>query len=205
MKKFWLSLFALLLATAVPVSAEAAAGVVRIGTVNLEKVFRGFYKSKIAEDAIKRQGEIYREYLARQNENLKTLEKEYDTLLANSQNLALDGEARQQARRDTDAKRREIESQRAAIELYATDRARDMRRMEDEKRVAVMNEILAEVRRRAAAEGYDFIFDSSGQTLNQQPALLVSPASADITATVLADLNRTAASPKPETNPKKDK
>ena len=44
--------------------------------------------------------------------------------------------------------------------------------------------------RRAAAEGYSFVFDSSGRTLNEQPAVLCFPAGCDLTEAVIRELNR---------------
>lgn len=66
-----------------------------------------------------------------------------------------------------------------------------------------MAEIYQEIRRRAAAEGYAFVLDSSGKTMNEQPTLLLCPPSSDFTAAVLTELNRTrtkkvdAPAPKP--------
>ena len=40
-------------------------------------------------------------------------------------------------------------------------------------------------------KGYDYVFDSSGMTMNNQPALLVFPKSADMTEAIIKDLNYT--------------
>jgi Skp family chaperone for outer membrane proteins len=70
-----------------------------------------------------------------------------------------------------------------------------MRALETRKRGEIIADIIKEVRRRAAAEGYDFVFDNSGLTTNDQPAVLVAPKNADITDTVIKELNRTASRP----------
>ena len=53
-----------------------------------------------------------------------------------------------------------------------------------------VTEIKKEIERRAAAEGYSFVFDSSGRTLNEQPAVLFFPAGCDLTEAVIRELNR---------------
>ena len=53
-----------------------------------------------------------------------------------------------------------------------------------------MADIYKEIDRRAAAEGFNFIFDSSGKTLNEQPMVLRFPASCDLTEVVIRELNR---------------
>ena len=52
-----------------------------------------------------------------------------------------------------------------------------------------MADIKAELKKRAAAGGYIYVFDSSGRTVNDQPALLIYPESHDITKEVIRNLN----------------
>lgn len=170
-----------------------AAAAPRFGVVNFEKVFREYYKSKIAEDTIRRQGEIYRNYLLKLNEQHQQLQKEASTLLLNSQNIALSAEERQRSINAVEAKRKEIQQKKAEIELYAKERTQDLRRIESQKRKEITDEINAAVKCRAAAEKFDFVFDSSGKTLNQQPALLVFPEYSDMTERIITELNRPAA------------
>ena len=59
-----------------------------------------------------------------------------------------------------------------------------------------MVDIQRAVSRRATAEGYNFVIDRSGKTLNGQPAVIFYPAKNDITDAVLRELNRTAVKPK---------
>jgi len=73
--------------------------------------------------------------------------------------------------------------------------------MENRKRKEIMADIRAEIRRRAAAEGYNFVFDRSGRTMNDQPTLLVSPPKADLTDSVIRELNRTATKVAPVPTP----
>ena len=90
-----------------------------------------------------------------------------------------------------DAKARQVSQKEAEIELYATEGSASLRKVEQQKREAIMAEIYQEIRRRAAAEGYAFVLDSSGKTMNEQPTLLLCPPSSDFTAAVLTELNRT--------------
>ena len=70
-----------------------------------------------------------------------------------------------------------------------------MREIEQKKREEIMADIYKEIDRRAAAEGFNFIFDSSGKTLNEQPLVLRFPASCDLTGAVIRELNRTKSVP----------
>ena len=173
-----------------------AAGTPAIAVVNLEKVFKEFYKSRIAEDAIKEQAEVYRSYMLRQNEALHKLVEEARRARADALNLALSADEQKNAREKADKLEARVAEKRAEIELYARGRADDMRQLETRKRAEIMTEIMVEVRKRAAAEGFVYVFDSSGQTMNMQPAVLVFPQSADITDGVITELNRSAITPR---------
>ncbi|WP_419647450.1 hypothetical protein, partial [Victivallis vadensis] len=51
--------------------------------------------------------------------------------------------------------------------------------------------------RRATAEGYDFVLDSSSKTLSEQPAVLLFPELDDLTSQVITELNRSRTVPAP--------
>lgn len=184
-----LKLFLAAMAAAVALTAVGAEAS-RIGVVNLERVFREYYRSRIAEDAIREQFEVYRGHLLKLNNQLRQLQQEARTALINSQNIALDQQERDKYRQAAEAKEQEVAACKAEIELYSSERATSMRKLEEQKRGEIMAEIKKEIERRAAAEGYSFVFDSSGRTLNEQPAVLFFPAGCDLTEAVIRELNR---------------
>ena len=65
------------------------AGTSNIAVVDLEKVFREYYKSKIAEDQIRRQAGAYRSYLERLNTQLKEAQTNAANARADALNLGL--------------------------------------------------------------------------------------------------------------------
>ena len=169
---------------------SAGAETQRFAVVNLEKVFREYYKSRIAEDAIKQQAEVYRNYLVKQNSQLIQLKRESEQLQKDAQNPALAEAERTKLGAEAVVKAREVAAREAELQLYAAERTRIMREMEQKKREEIMADIYKEIDRRAAAEGFNFIFDSSGKTLNEQPMVLRFPASCDLTEVVIRELNR---------------
>lgn len=174
--------------------AVSAAGQ-RIAVIDLEQVFREFYKSRIAEEAIRQQAENYRIYLVKLNEQLQQLLEIERTARSNSINYALSGDEQQKAREAAAKAEADVREKRAEIELFIKERGADMRRLEAKKRAEIIDEIKAEAGRRAVAEGFDFVIDRSGRTLNEQPILLYYPPDCDITAAVLRELNRMSTAP----------
>ncbi|MCQ2378159.1 MAG: OmpH family outer membrane protein [Victivallaceae bacterium] len=182
MRKFWVA--AALLGAALLPAAE------RIAVIDLERVFREYYKSRIAEDAIKQQAETYRSYLTRLNEQLTAATEKARTARVNALNIALADQERADAEKLAVQAQTEANEKKADIELYVQGRAADIRNLETKKRGEIMEDIRQEIRRRASAEGYAFVFDVSGKTTNDQPEVLLYPKGNDITDAVVGELTR---------------
>ena len=180
--------------------AAAFAAGSRIAVIDLERVFREYYKSRIAEDVIRQQATAYRTYLNRLNEELRKLRDRARIHESNALNIALAPAEKQKVEQEAIAARNAVREKEAEIKLFVEERAADMRRLETSKRTEIMTEIRREISRRAAAEGFEFVFDRSGRTMNDQPALLVYPERCDITNSVLRELNRSRSQPEKKNN-----
>ncbi len=161
----------------------------RIGVVNVEKVFREYYKSKIAEGAIKQQAEIYRQHLLKLNEQLRQLEKEFGEARDKAQNLALADDVRKQAESSAKEKAQAVQAQRTSLRNYAADRRQKMQEFELQKRKEIISDITAEIKRRAAAGKYDLVLDIGGKTTNDIPAVVYHRPEHDMTQQVIKQLN----------------
>ena len=167
----------------------------KIAVVDLEKVFREYYKSRIAEDLIKQQAAAYRKYIMQLQEELQQLSEAVKTARRNALNIALSQEEKNKADAEAAAKAKAFRAKEAELKLFAEERSADMRKLENSKRAEIMSDIRAELKKRASAGGFDFVFDSSGRSMNDQPALLVYPERNDITNAVIRELNRTRTAP----------
>lgn len=173
-------------------------GADRIGTVDLEKVFREYHKSRAVEEFINRRADAVRAYMKQMSEQLKKLQSEMYRLGTDAGNPALNAVDLAKAKKAAADAEAKVKAKAAEIQLYSTQVTKDIRELENKKRQEIMADINAEVRRRANIRGFNFILDRSGKTLNGQPALLVFPNDRDITAEVIRELNRTAAKTKQE-------
>lgn len=164
----------------------------RIGVVDLEKVFREYHKSRAVEEFINQRAGAARNYLKQMQQQLAQLRTEMHKLGTNAGNPALSASELAEAKRLADDAIRKVKAKEAEMEMYTSRISREIRDLETKKRAEIIADINAEVRRRAGARGFNFVIDSSGKTLNQMPALIVSPADRDMTAEVIRELNRTA-------------
>lgn len=179
---------ALLLLAVLPVIAEN----MRIATVDLEKVFNNYYKTKIIDQDFAEQGKVYRNYIARQAENMRKSEAEYRKKLNESLNIALAPAERQKRQEEVKTLERNLKMRRAELEQYAADRAKALQESAASERKKVIAEIRAEINRRAAIAGYALVIDKSARGSSDTAIVLYSIDALDITDRVLKELNRGA-------------
>lgn len=179
---------ALLLLAVLPVMAEN----MRIATVDLEKVFNNYYKTKIIDQDFAEQGKVYRNYIARQAENMRKSEAEYRKKLNESLNIALAPAERQKRQDEVKTLERNLKMRRAELEQYAADRAKALQESAASERKKVIAEIRAEINRRAAIAGYALVIDKSARGSSDTAIVLYSIDALDITDRVLQELNRGA-------------
>lgn len=177
-------------------AAVLSAAELRIAVVDLDKVFKSYYKSRIAEDFLNQQAEAARTYMSQMNSQLEALRAEARRLGTNALNPALTDQARKKAADEADAAMAKVKSKETEISLYANERRREFLRLQQEKRDSIVKDIQQEIKRRAAAGNYAFVLDSSGKTTTGLPAVLVYPAKNDISDEVIRELNRSASKPK---------
>ena len=185
-------LFTLLIFAAV---VNAAASGIRIATVDMDRVFKEYYKSRIAEEFLSRQAEAARLYMGQLNTSLEALRAEARKLGTNALNRALSEEAQKKAADAADEAMAKVKAKETEISLYTNERLRELRRLEQERRSEILADIRREIERRAAVENYTFVLYSSGRSANNLPVVLVYPKANDISDAVIRELNRTAAKP----------
>ena len=181
----------LLLAAAVVLQAAPLKGE-RIAVVNMETVFRQYYKSRIAADTLRQQSEVYRNYIMAEQDKLRELEKEMNVARDASQNLALSAAERETKTRLFTEKQQELAQKRAALNRYMMERNRTLSNVEKSTRAEILEDIRAEAAKQAASGGYTFVLDSSGMTTSGIPAVIYAPPAADLTVRILKALNATA-------------
>lgn len=188
LRRFLAIAFAATLATA----ATAQEGIIRIATVDMQDLFKQYYRTNEAQKQINveraRIQKDNNERLARIREieeSLGNLRKQLDDPAINDsrkQALFKDWQMQQQEGIALDRERREF--------LQRRNQALN------EKMVQRMKGILEEIRKlveeQAKTENYDYVFDKSGLSTSQVPFLLYTKDATDITATLLKDLNKDA-------------
>ena len=198
-----------LLWTIVPVLALAALtsspawGQGRIATVDLRKVFDGYWKTKQADASLKdRAAEIEKEH-KNMLDDYKKAKEEYQTLLTEANNQTLSLEEREKRKKSAEDKFKQIKESEDAITQYERQARTTLDEQRKRMRDSIVEEIRTTVNGKAKAAGYALVIDTVADSATGTPIVLYSNNENDLTAPVLVQLNAGAPAETPKSEGKK--
>jgi outer membrane protein len=172
--------------------SSASAQGMKIGIIDMNRVFAEFYKTKDAEKDVNDQKALAKKELDERNERYRVLIEKYQGLAKQIKDPAITEELR--AKLQTEAK--EVASEARSLERdkkeFADRRQRMLLTEVDQARKAIIEEIQDLVKDMAKQRNYDIVFDKSGLGTRGIPFLLHSKDAVDFSDDVLGDLNKNA-------------
>jgi outer membrane protein len=185
---FLAALAAAALSHATPVSAQE----MKIGIVDMKRVFQEYYKTKDAEkkvneDKSKAKKELdersakYRDLITKWNE----IEKVLKDKLVNEELKAQKTKEATEVTSEARALERDMEEFRRRRETQLQEQVVRMRK-------GLLEDIKSRVEEKAKRDNYDLVFDKSGMSPSGVPFLLHSKDAVDFSTDVITDLNKGA-------------
>ncbi len=171
-----------------PVAVRAADQ--RIVFINLDRAFNEFHKTKMADAQLKEQAEEFNEERRVLIAEFEKIQKDFDALRDESQDVALN-EVRRSAKRD-EAEDKLIELRDFETRIRRFDEAR-RKQLDDQSRrmrKRIVDEIMQTAQNLAKVQGYHAVIDSSAQSLNGIEIVVYLDSRLDITDSVLDQLNK---------------
>jgi outer membrane protein len=178
--------------------SSTARAEMKVGTIDMQKVFTAYYKTHEAEDKLKDAQKAYKDELDQRMEaykkNLDGINKLNEEINKPEQSSASkDQKAQERDSKISETKglEKEISDFRATREKQIQDQ---LKRMRDE----IVEEIMKVVNDQVKAQNFDLVFDRSGFSANNiVPVLLYSKENYDFSESVITKLNasRPAATP----------
>jgi outer membrane protein len=172
---------------------SASAAELRLATVDLRKIFDGYWKTKQADNLLQsRRNDLGEEFkaLLKQGDKIKN---EYDKAVEDANDPAASAEERDRRKKAALAKKDELDKMKQSAEQFdASAKAalsEQFRRMRDN----VLGEIRDKIRELAKSGAYDLVVDVSAESKNNDTAIFVFVSGKnDLTVTVLTELNKDA-------------
>jgi Skp family chaperone for outer membrane proteins len=182
----------LLIATIGMLPLIVSAEDIKFGVVDMEQLFRDYYKTKIANGRLKKQAETYKEYSDKLASSQLQLTEEFKALRDASQNIAFTATQRESKRLAAQDKYRQLKAKEVEFEQYGREKRIQLRDQEAKMRQDILTEIRKTIAKYAKANKFTIVIDSSGKTQNNISAVIYYKTEIDITDIILKIINKGA-------------
>jgi len=165
-------------------TAFSGAAQTKLATVDMKKVFNGYWKTKQATAALENRKTELRKEVKDMADNLEKAQADYKALADQANDLAISQEERDKRRLAAADKAKEITTSKTALDQF--ERQADAQLGDQSQRMSgnLVTEIQKAVADKAKASGYTIVVNSA----NTEAFIYVST-DADLTESVLAQLN----------------
>lgn len=174
----------------------------KIGTVDLTKVFDGYWRTKAFSEKIRQSSEETNLELQRRVAKFNKERDAYRKLAEEFNDAANNKELQDKLRPKLQQTADDLRILENDVNTRLQQERDRVARNQDTAKSQVLQEIRATVAQKAKAAGYDFVFDTSGNSANSAPTLLFHNERNDLTDAVLSQLNANAPTPTEETEKK---
>lgn len=162
----------------------SAAAQTKVATVDMKKVFNGYWKTKQATTSLESRKVELRKEMKDMTESLEKAQNDYKQLIDQASDQALSADERDKRKQAAADKIKEITSSKTSLEQF--QRQAEAQLADESQRMSgnLVNEIQKAVSDKAKTAGYTIVINSSAS----EAFIYVSPDS-DITDSVLSQLN----------------
>jgi outer membrane protein len=173
--------------------ASQARAEMKVGTIDMQKVFNGYYKTRDAEDKLKEAQKAYKDEL---DTRMDTYKKNMD--LINKLNEEMNkpdtsGASKDQKAQERDSKIQETKGLEKEITEFRQTREKQIQEQLKRMRDAIVEDIMKVVNEQVKTQNYDFVFDKSGFSANNiVSVVLYAKDSYDFSESVVSRLNASA-------------
>jgi outer membrane protein len=171
-------------------AVSASAQTVKIGTVDMKKVFENYYKTKDAEarinearNAAKKEMDDRMDVYNKGVNGVKKMNEEIES-------PALGKEAKEAKSKARDEKVGELNTMQREINEFRQTREKQLQEQSVRMRGGIVDEINKIVEAKVKSENFDIVLDKSGPSLNGVPVVLYSRDAYEFTDEVVKILNK---------------
>jgi outer membrane protein len=200
MKKFLL----LTAAAALVFPAAGYAQGTKIGTVDMNRAFKEYNKTKDSEKKINEAKDAAKKEYDDRAENYKKALDEINKLNQQLDSPALSADKKTSMAKERDDKIAAIKNMEREINEFRQTREKQLQEQAMRMRDNIVKEITDVIMERVKASSYDLVFDKSGQSISGVNLILHSKDGMDFTTEVITALNKkpaTTTTEKPATSP----
>jgi len=173
-------------------ASSSALAQMKVGIVDMNKVFTSYYKTKDAEARLNDARAQAKTDLDGRLETLKSNMEAINKLEADAKKPELTPDKQQAAIRTRDEKINEVRNLDREIGEFRQTRERQLQEQFMRMRGDIVQDIMKIVDTRVKSDGYDLVLDSSGLGISQVKVVLFAAPSMDFSDSIITELNKNA-------------
>jgi Skp family chaperone for outer membrane proteins len=174
------------------VAASSSFAQMKVGIVDMNKVFTSYYKTKDAEARLNDARAQAKTDLDGRLETLKANMETINKLEADAKKPELSPDKQAAAVKTRDEKIKEVRNLDREIGEFRQTRERQLQEQFMRMRGDIVQDIMKIVDSKVKAESYDLVLDSSGLGISQVKVVLYSAPSMDFSDSIITELNKNA-------------
>jgi outer membrane protein len=171
-------------------ATASAQSMVKIGTVDMKKIFESYYKTKDAETRINEARNAAKKELDERMEGYQKGVAEVSKLNEEINNPALGKESKETKSKSRDEKVTELKGMEREITEFRQTREKQLQDQSARMRQGIVEDINKIVNDKVKAESFDLVFDKSGMSLNGVSVVMFAKDGYDFTDAVVVQLNK---------------
>ena len=181
MKKLSLILLTVALLAAMAFSANAQT---KVATVDMKKIFDGYWKTKQAQSSIETRKAELRKEIKDMADGLEKAQTEYKQLLDQSNDQSISADEREKRKQNAVSKAKEMNANKAALDSFQRQAEAQLADQSQRMSGNIVTEIRKAVADKAKAGGFGAVLNSAAVEI-----VVYSDTGTDITESVLTQLN----------------
>jgi len=185
-------LFLALVLSLFTAGSASAQGQIKIGTVDMKRVFQEYYKTREAEKKVNEDKSKAKKDLDQRTSEYQKLISQWEAANRIVQDKLVNAELKAQKQQEAGTLASQIKALEREIDEFRRRREAQLQEQVNRMRKGLMEDIQQNVEEKSKKDNYDLVFDKSGVSPSGVKFLLHTKDAIDFTSEVLAVLNKNA-------------
>jgi outer membrane protein len=161
----------------------------KIATVDLRKIFEGYYKTKQADAQLRERGADAEKQYKGMLDDYQKANEDYKKLVESANDQAVSSEERDRRKKSAESKVLELNEIEKTLTQFKREKQTTFEEQKKRMRDQIVREIREQVNNKARAGNYTYVLDLSAESINQAPFILFSAGQYDLTDEILNQMN----------------
>jgi len=172
--------------------APLRAAEVKIGLVDLKRIFDGYYKTKQADTQLKDRVADSEKVMKAMLDDYQKAQDDYKKLVDSSNDQAVSAEERDKRKKNAEAKLTELQDIERSVRQFRSTTQTALEEQKRRMREEILTYLKGVINAHAKKGNFTHVFDTAAESRNETPILLYTTGENDFTDEVLAEINANA-------------